>query len=72
MKIMNEATISFKRKKGRPKVGATLVGVSLPPDLLTALDSWIAAQEDRGIGRPEAVRRILREVFDEKCRSGRD
>ncbi|MGL4296933.1 MAG: hypothetical protein ACRCTG_14570 [Aestuariivirga sp.] len=67
---MNEATISFKRKKGRPKVGATLVGVSFPPDLLAALDSWIAHQEDRAIKRPEAVRRILREVFDAKERSG--
>lgn len=61
-----------KSNRGRPRVDSEEVKVRMERGLLTALDSWIAAQEDRGIGRPEAVRRILREVFDEKCRSGRD
>jgi hypothetical protein len=61
--IMNDATLLVKRKKGRPRAYATLVGVSLPPPLLSILDRWIAEQPDKP-GRPEAIRRLLRQVLD--------
>ena len=60
---MADARVSFKRKPGRPKVGATLVGVSLPPDALTPLDAWIAAHPEPRPSRPEAIRRLLAEAL---------
>ena len=42
-------------------MNATAVQVRLPPDDLEFLDLWIAANEP-GLGRPEAIRRILRLV----------
>jgi hypothetical protein len=56
---MSDTSVSFKRKPGRPKVGATLIGVSFPPRLLSALDAWIEKQPEPKPGRPEAVRRLL-------------
>jgi len=47
-----------KKKRGRPSVGSTFVGVRLPPDQLAALDQWIAQQPHKR-GRPEAIREIL-------------
>lgn len=52
-------TTSFKRKRGRPPVGSTLVGVSFPPEQIAALDRWILNQNETGLSRPEAVRRIV-------------
>ena len=60
---MADATDSFKRKPGRPKVGSTLVGVSLPPDALATLDAWIASQPEPRPKRPEAIRRLLAEAL---------
>ena len=48
-----------KRKGGRPKVGATLVGVRLPPQQLAALDHWISLLPDPKPSRPEAIRRAV-------------
>ena len=53
-------SISDNRKsRGRPKVGATHVGVRLPPAQLARLDAWIATLADPKPTRPEAIRQIL-------------
>ncbi|MCA3636949.1 MAG: hypothetical protein INF18_14655 [Methylobacterium sp.] len=62
---MSDTSVSFKRKTGRPRVGATLVGVSFPPDLLVILDQWIEKQPEPKPGRPEAVRRIVKAALSE-------
>jgi hypothetical protein len=62
-KVMNEASVSFKRKTGRPRVGAKLVGVSLPPQPLAALDAWIAARPEPRPSRPEAIRQLLEKAL---------
>ncbi len=46
-------------KKNRAEQVGTLVTVRMQPDDLKLLDLWIEAN-DSTIGRPEAVRRILR------------
>jgi len=48
-------------KRKRPSQTGELVGVRLQPDDLELLDLWIKANAPE-IGRPEAVRRILRMV----------
>jgi hypothetical protein len=58
--IMSQPIVG-KRKTGRPFVGSTSVGVRLPPKDLELLDLWIA-ENDPTIGRPEAIRRILRQA----------
>jgi hypothetical protein len=40
-------------------MGATLVGVSLLPELFARLNAWIAAQPEPRPGRPEAIRRLI-------------
>ena len=53
-----------KRGRGRPPTGiGPAVGLRLYPDLEKRLESWIAAQDDPGMGRPEAIRRILDEAL---------
>ena len=47
-----------KRGRGRPPTDATPIGLRLPPDLLAALDTWIAGQKGKP-GRPEAIRHLL-------------
>jgi hypothetical protein len=48
------------KKMGRPKTGiGPAVGLRLYPDLEARLDAWIAQQEEPGLGRPEAIRRML-------------
>jgi hypothetical protein len=49
-----------RKRRGRPKVGSVSVGVRFPPDELANLDGWIEKQ-DGDLGRPEAVRRIVKE-----------
>jgi len=44
-------------------VGATHVGVRLPPDQLALLDAWIARQDDPKPSRPEAIRRAIEAVM---------
>jgi hypothetical protein len=53
-------SITVIRKRGRPKTTGTgqLVGVRLLPPLLSALDSFIATEDDSP-SRPEAIRRLL-------------
>ena len=56
-------TIPVNRKKrGRPKVDATLVGVRVPPDLLTKIDAF-RAKHDPVPSRPEAIRQIVEATF---------
>lgn len=62
---MPKSTVSDNRKKrlGRPPVGATLVGVRLPPSDLAALDTWIGRQP-REMSRPEALRAMMAMVIE--------
>lgn len=41
---------------GRPRVDATPITLRLRPDVLTALDAWIAEQPDPKPSRPAAIR----------------
>ena len=55
-----EGAIPVNRKKrGRPRVDSTLVGVRLPPDQLAILDAWVDVQPDPKPSRPEAIRQLL-------------
>jgi hypothetical protein len=58
--LMARSTISDNRKKpiGRPKVGAILIGVRVPPADVITLDMWIKKHEP-GLSRPEAIRRLV-------------
>jgi hypothetical protein len=53
--------IPKKRKRGRPKTTGRGEGilVRLQPDLLNALDQWIADQPTPKPSRPDAVRKAL-------------
>jgi len=51
-------TATPKRKRGRPRVGSTLISVRLPPIDLKRLDDWRKRQADKP-GRPEAIRRLI-------------
>jgi hypothetical protein len=58
------ATIPVNAKRrGRPKTTGEghLVGVRILPNLMAALESWIARQPDPKPSRPEAIRRLLAE-----------
>jgi hypothetical protein len=58
---MRESTVSDNRKKkpiGRPKVGAILIGVRVPPADVATLDAWIKKHEPN-LSRPEAIRRLV-------------
>jgi hypothetical protein len=57
---MAKSTLSDNRKKriGRPPVGASLIGVRVPPAQLAALDAWIAKQS-APLTRPEAIRAMM-------------
>lgn len=51
--------ITQKRRGPAPTGKGILVGVRIQPDMLAALDKFVA--EKAGISRPEAVRLILRD-----------
>ena len=48
-----------KNPVGRPKVGAILIGVRVPPADLAVLDAWIKKRKEPGLSRPEAIRRLV-------------
>lgn len=53
--------ITDNRKPGRPPIGATLIGVRLPPAQLALLDRYIEAERAHAatcMSRPEALRRL--------------
>ena len=51
-----------KKPVGRPAVNATPITLRVPPSLLDGIDAFIAEQPD-GPSRPEAIRRLLRDVL---------
>ena len=48
-----------RKSRGRPRTDTTLVGVRMAPDLIAALDRFIA-DEAPGMSRPEALRMVFR------------
>jgi hypothetical protein len=54
-----------KRSRGRPRLNPTSIHLTLPPEPLAALDSYIAAQPDPKPSRPEAIRLALRDWLTE-------
>jgi hypothetical protein len=48
-----------KKPVGRPKVGAILIGVRVPPAEVAVLDAWIAKRKEPDLSRPEAIRRLV-------------
>ena len=57
---MSDTITDNRKRRGRPKTGATLVGVRMERDLLHGIDAF-AADETDSPSRPEALRRILRD-----------
>jgi hypothetical protein len=57
---MSKSTLSDNRKKriGRPRVGAMLIGVRVPPAGVAELDAWIKKHAP-DLSRPEAIRRLV-------------
>lgn len=53
------------KKRGRPKTTGTgqTVGVRLLPDLIADIDRF-EAEECPGVGRPEAIRRLVIEALE--------
>jgi hypothetical protein len=52
-----------KKRAGRPRVGAILIGVRVPPADIAALDKWIAKQSEP-MTRPEALRAMMTMVLE--------
>ena len=48
-----------KKRVGRPRVDALLIGVRVPPSGVTEIDNWRRQQADLP-GRPEAIRRLVK------------
>jgi hypothetical protein len=48
-------------KRGRPVTTGTgtVIGVRMLDDRLEAIDAWIVRQNDPGLSRPEAIRRLV-------------
>jgi hypothetical protein len=67
---MSKSTVSDNRKKriGRPPVGATLIGVRVPPAGVAELDAWIKKNAP-DLSRPEAIRRLVELGLTVKKRS---
>lgn len=53
----------IKKSRGRPKTNTTAIMLRLPPDVLAAVDTVVGQEAD--IGRPEAIRMILKRWFTE-------
>ena len=64
--MTSQETVTTKKKRGPALTGkGEPIGVRLHGDLLIPLDAWIACQPDPKPSRPEAIRMILRDRFDE-------
>ncbi len=60
--MASQTLVPKKKKRGPAPTGQGLsINVRLLPTLLTALDSWIAAQPEPRPTRPEAIRYALRD-----------
>ena len=57
---MSSDDTTDRRLRGRPRTDATLVGVRMAPELLNALDRFIA-EEALSVSRPEALRVAFRQ-----------
>jgi hypothetical protein len=62
--MVNSKKTQKKRTPGRPYGSRTsfigeAMGLRLYPDIEAKLDAWIAEQGEPGLGRPEAIRRLL-------------
>jgi hypothetical protein len=59
--MLKSIPVITKRKRGRPVTTGrgTLIGVRLLAGPLAALDAWITAQDEPGLSRPEAIRRLV-------------
>jgi hypothetical protein len=57
---MVESENKKKRGRGRPPTGIRpTTGVRLYPEMEERIDQWIAKQGEDGLGRHEAIRRLL-------------
>ena len=55
-----QETLQPKKRRGpAPSGQGTPVQVRLQPELLEAVDAWIARHPEANISRPEAIRQIL-------------
>jgi Ribbon-helix-helix protein, copG family len=60
---MAKQTVQPRKRRGPPPTGkGEPVQVRLQPVLMSALDAWIARQEDE-LSRPEAIRRLLEQAL---------
>jgi hypothetical protein len=57
--MVSIGNIDKKKPRGRPATGAVPVLVRLMPIDVVVVDRWIAKQ-GAGIGRPEAIRQMIR------------
>jgi hypothetical protein len=60
-----------KKRRGRPKTTGTgtLIGLRLLDAPLAALDEWITRQGEKGLSRPEAIRRLVELGLNVKAKS---
>lgn len=56
---------STKSKRGRPPVDSEQVGIRVERPVINALDAYSADQPDTP-GRPEAIRRLLRDGLTQR------
>ena len=67
--FVKKQTVQPRKKRGPAPTGkGTPIQVRAQPDMLGALDAWIARQDDRP-SRPEAIRRLLEQALEEKGRA---
>lgn len=62
------SNVSNVKKTGRPRIDAVPLSVRVPPNLLRALDDWIAEDAQsivvaRPMTRPEALRRLAADAL---------
>lgn len=64
--MTGQETVRAQKRRGPAPTGKGLpVVVRLQPELLRALDAWIAAEAAQGreVGRPEALRRLAADAL---------
>lgn len=64
--MSDQETVTSRKRRGPKPTGKGLpLTVRLLPDLLTQLDRWIENHPDPQLSRPEAIRTLLRERFEQ-------
>src|SRR5690348_8742882 len=67
---MSRQSVITRKKRGPPATGkGELVGVRIQPNLMQALDRWIAAQQPTA-SRPEAIRRLVEQALATETPAG--